>query len=112
MIDQLVAPRGARFRAWLSTHVHFCSSLVDRITTGSPPPDARTGLQAQLGYADELLTVTEPYALWPAGGEPAALQGAFPRNGPPQAVASASDIGPYRDPSLRLRNRLPTALAP
>src|SRR5437588_380588 len=38
MVDQLASQCEARFRDWLSTHVRFCSSLVDRITTGSPPP--------------------------------------------------------------------------
>src|SRR5437660_10866861 len=99
MIDQLAAPCGDRFRAWLSTRVHFCSSLVDRITTGSPPPDARAALEAQLGYSDELLTVTEPYALWAVEGEPAALRAAFPIDAPPpppDRVVFASDIGLYR----------------
>src|SRR6267378_3853607 len=41
MVDE-VAREGARsdeFRAWRSARVRFCSSLVDRITTGAPPPD-------------------------------------------------------------------------
>src|SRR2546429_5813832 len=112
MIDQLAAPCGDRFRAWLSTQVHFCSSLVDRITTGSPPPDARAALEAQLGYSDELLTVTEPYALWAVEGEPAALRAAFPIDVPPEAVVFASDIGLYRERKLRLLNGAHTALAP
>jgi tagaturonate reductase len=112
MIAQLAAHCGDRFRAWLSTHVHFCSSLVDRITTGSPPPDVRAGLEAQLGYSDELLTVTEPYALWAVEGEPAALRAAFPIDAPPSAVVFASDIGLYRERKLRLLNGAHTALAP
>ena len=113
MIDHLAAHCGDRFRAWLSTHVHFCSSLVDRITTGSPPPDARAALEAQLGYSDELLTVTEPYALWAVEGEPAALRAAFPIDAsPPDAVVFASDIGLYRERKLRLLNGAHTALAP
>src|SRR5207237_9293766 len=78
MIDRLASQCDERFRAWLTTHVRFCSSLVDRITTGSPPPEARAALEADLGYSDELLTVTEPYALWAIPGEPAALGVAFP----------------------------------
>src|SRR2546421_1586772 len=115
MIDQLAAPCGDRFRGWLATHVHFCSSLVDRITTGSPPSDARAALEAQLGYSDELLTVTEPYALWAVEGDPAALRAAFPIDAPPlppAAVVFASDIGLYRERKLRLLNGAHTALAP
>lgn len=112
MIDRLAVQRGDRFRAWLSTHVHFCSSLVDRITTGSPPPDARAALEAQLGYSDELLTVAEPYALWAIETEPAALRAAFPIDVAPDTVVFAPDIGMYRERKLRLLNGAHTALAP
>ena len=97
MVDQLASQCEARFRDWLVTHVRFCSSLVDRITTGSPPPEARAALEADLGYSDELLTVTEPYALWAIEGEPAALRAAFPIDVAPGAVVFASDIGMYRE---------------
>jgi len=112
MIDRLASPCGERFRAWLASHVHFCSSLVDRITTGSPPPETRTALDAQLGYSDELLTVTEPYALWAIEGEPAALRAVFPIDVAPDAVVFASEIGMYRERKLRLLNGAHTALAP
>ena len=112
MIDQLALRCGDRFREWLSTHVRFCSSLVDRITTGSPPPEARAALEASLGYSDDLLTVTEPYALWAIEGEPAALRTAFPIDVAPEPVVFASDIGMYRERKLRLLNGAHTALAP
>src|SRR5213592_1332065 len=63
MVDE-VAQDGGRsdeFRAWLSARVRFCSSLVDRITTGAPPEDERAALETRLGYSDALLTVAEPY---------------------------------------------------
>jgi tagaturonate reductase len=112
MIDRLASQCGERFRAWLAARVRFCSSLVDRITTGSPPPETRAALEAQLGYADELLTVTEPYALWAIEGEPAGLRAAFPIDVAPDAVVFASDIGMYRERKLRLLNGAHTALAP
>ena len=112
MIDRLASRCDDQFRAWLGSHVHFCSSLVDRITTGTPPPEARAALEAQLGYSDELLTVTEPYSLWAIEGEPAALRAAFPIDVAPDAVVFASDIGMYRERKLRLLNGCHTALAP
>ena len=112
MIDRLASQCDERFRAWLTTHVRFCSSLVDRITTGSPPPEARAALEADLGYSDELLTVTEPYALWAIEGEPAALRAAFPIDVASEAVVFASDIGMHRERKLRLLNGSHTALAP
>jgi tagaturonate reductase len=112
MVERLASQRGDRFLAWVASQVRFCSSLVDRITTGTPPPDARAALEAQLGYSDELLTVTEPYALWAIEGEPAALRAAFPIDVTPDAVVLASDIGMYRERKLRLLNGPHTAVAP
>src|SRR5437016_2823668 len=68
---------GDAFRDWLSTRVHCCSSLVDRMTTGTPAADARSSVEATLGYSDELLTITEPHAFWAIEGPPDALRGAF-----------------------------------
>jgi len=51
--------------------------LVDRITTGTPARDVRAALEQRLGYADALLTVTEPQALWAIEADPAELRAAF-----------------------------------
>src|SRR5437879_11819016 len=42
--------RGPAFREWLRRRVRFCSSLVDRITTGTPARDVRAPLERRLGY--------------------------------------------------------------
>src|SRR5207249_11655038 len=65
---------GTKFREWLGARVGFCSSLVDRITTGMPAPHVRAALEQRLGYIDALLTVTEPHALWAIEADPAALR--------------------------------------
>jgi len=114
MVDE-VAREGARsdeFRAWRSARVRFCSSLVDRITTGAPPPDQRTALEARLGYADALLTVTEPYSFWAIEADPHALRTAFPIDVNPESVIFAPDIGFYEERKLRLLNAIHTAMAP
>ena len=100
------------FRTWLSTHVRFCSSLVDRITTGAPPPDQRAALEAGLGYADELLTVAEPYSFWAIEADPGALRTVFPIDGSGEAVVFAPDIRFYAERKLRLLNATHTAVAP
>ncbi|HWC75733.1 MAG TPA: hypothetical protein VG454_17535, partial [Gemmatimonadales bacterium] len=113
MVDQLVPrfPRPAEFRRWLSTHVRFCSSLVDRITTGEPAADDRAALEARLGYADALLTVTEPYAFWAIEGDPEALRHAFPIDAG-ESVIFERDISFYETRKLRLLNATHTAIAP
>ena len=113
MVDEL-APRGApgeAFRGWLASRVRFCSSLVDRITTGLPAPGARAALEARLGYQDALLTVTEPYCLWAVETDAPALEAALAIAAPP-TVVFAPDIGFYSERKLRLLNGGHTALAP
>lgn len=116
MVDDAAQQRDGSdgFRAWLSQRVRFCSSLVDRITTGAPPPDQRGGLEASLGYADELLTVAEPYALWAIEGNPAELRRVFAIDGGAvaESVVFAPDISFYRERKLRLLNATHTAVAP
>ena len=109
MVYELAQPRGQAFRAWLDTRVRFCSSLVDRIVT-APPPDQVTGLEAQLGYRDALLTVAEPYALWAIEADPAELRAVFPIES--STVVFAPDISFYRERKLRLLNAVHTATAP
>jgi len=114
MVDE-VAQDGGRsdeFRAWLSARVRFCSSLVDRITTGAPPADQLAALEASLGYSDALLTVTEPYSFWAIEADPRALRAAFPIDVNPESVVFAPDIGFYEERKLRLLNATHTAIAP
>jgi tagaturonate reductase len=116
MVDELATrrSRSEEFRAWLAREVRFCSSLVDRITTGTPPAPERAMLESRLGYADELLTVTEPYYLWAIKGDPHALRTAFAIDGdsPADGVLFAPDITFYETRKLRLLNGTHTALAP
>ncbi len=116
MVDRLAGglAQGPEFREWLGRRVRFCSSLVDRITTGTPPRDVRAALEQRLGYADALLTVTEPHSLWAIEADPAALRAAFAIDVLPESVifVFAPDIGFYRERKLRLLNGAHTATAP
>jgi len=114
MVEALAAglPRGPEFREWLGARVRFCSSLVDRITTGMPAPDVRAALEQRLGYTDALLTVAEPHALWAIEADPAELRAAFAIDVLPESVIFAPDIGFYRERKLRLLNGAHTATAP
>src|SRR3989475_38591 len=114
MVDRLAGrlAQGPEFREWLGRRVRFCSSLVDRITTGTPPRDVRAALEQRLGYADALLTVTEPHSLWAIEADPAALRAAFAIDVLPESVVIAPDIRFYRERKLRLLNGAHTATAP
>ena len=103
---------GTKFREWLRARVRFCSSLVDRITTGMPAAQVRAALEQRLGYSDALLTVTEPHALWAIEADPAELRATFAIDATPDSVIIAPDIGFYRERKLRLLNGAHTATAP
>jgi tagaturonate reductase len=95
MVDRLAGglEHGAQFRDWLGRRVRFCSSLVDRITTGTPARNVRAALERRLGYADALLTVTEPHSLWAIEADPAELRAPFAIDVVPESVIIAPDIG-------------------
>jgi tagaturonate reductase len=57
------------FTDWLSKHIRFCNSLVDRIVPGKPDASALAKLENTLGYTDELLIMAEPYRLWAIEGD-------------------------------------------
>jgi tagaturonate reductase len=110
MVNEVVKKNGSdAFQTWLSTHVRFCSSLVDRIVT-APPADAHAAFEATLGYHDALLTVTEPYALWAIEADPAELRAVLPMES--ASVVFAPDIAFYRERKLRLLNAVHTATVP
>jgi tagaturonate reductase len=112
MVERLAAGReGAGFRDWLARRVRFCSSLVDRITTGTPAPEALATLEDRLGYRDALLTVTEPHSLWAIEADPVILRAAFAIDRTPHVIFSP-DIALYRERKVRLLNGAHTALAP
>src|SRR5256712_4183151 len=114
MVDRLAdgLERGPEFREWLARRVRFCSSLVDRITTGTPAADGQALLERRLGYAHAPLPVPQPPSLWAVEADPAALRAAFAIDVAPDAVIFAADIGFYRERKLRLLNGAHTVTAP
>lgn len=101
-----------RFVRWICERVRFCSSLVDRIVTGTPNPDERAEFESRLGYRDGLITLCEPYRFWAIECDPAELHGAFPIDRPGSGVVFAPSIAPLRERKIRLLNGAHTALAP
>ena len=57
------------FIEWLEKYNHFCNSLVDRIVPGKPKTIEKKILENELGYIDDLITMSEAYALWAIEGE-------------------------------------------
>lgn len=91
------------FLLWMEQHCHFCSSLVDRIVPGKPDAGTLQQLQHDLGYTDELLSISEVYRLWAIeGGEK--VRSILSFAGADEGVIIEPDIEIYRELKLRLLN--------
>lgn len=91
------------FIQWLESSNYFCSSLVDRIVPGKPNSQQKSEWEKQLGYKDELMTVSEVYRLWAIEGNDhvrSVLSFASADDG----VIIAPKINLFRELKLRLLN--------
>jgi tagaturonate reductase len=91
------------FIEWLESCNHFCNSLVDRIVPGKPDKETLASLETELGYSDQLLTMSEVYRLWAIEGDDhikSVLSFAQADDG----VVIEPDIDLYRELKLRLLN--------
>lgn len=91
------------FLDWLELHNVFCNSLVDRIVPGKPGKDELQRLEDELGYKDELLTMSEVFRLWAIEGDEKVKQVlSFSAVDPGMVVAP--DITLFKELKLRLLN--------
>src|SRR6201996_7342461 len=93
----------AGFLLWVETHCHFCSSLVDRIVPGKPDAAALQQLTNELGYTDDLLSISEVYRLWAIEGNQK-VKDMLTFAAADEGVIIAPDIEIYRELKLRLLN--------
>lgn len=102
---------GKLFTKWLKFHVRFCNSLVDRIVT-RPTDETRQALEAQAGYEDDLLTMTEPYYLWAIEGDERVRQTLTFADGSTPQIIIDEDIHFYKERKLRVLNGTHTLTMP
>lgn len=91
------------FIEWLENHNYFCNSLADRIVPWSPDSEFLSSIENSLGYTDNLLVLSEEYALWAIEGDEhikEVLSFAEADN----RVLIGSDINLYRELKLHLLN--------
>ncbi len=91
------------FVDWLDAHCSFCSSLVDRIVPGKPDAATLTRLEQELGYKDDLLSISEVYRLWAIEGNEK-VKDVLSFAAADAGVIVAPDIGIYRELKLRMLN--------
>jgi tagaturonate reductase len=91
------------FMDWLGQANDFCNTLVDRIVPGKLPNEREIEIQKKLGYKDELMIVSEPYALWAIESNNARTKDILSFANQPGIVVAPSIIK-YRELKLRLLN--------
>ena len=102
---------GKLFTKWLKFHVRFCNSLVDRIVT-RPTDEARQAIEQEVGYEDELLTMTEPYHLWAIEGDDRVKQTLSFADASASQIIIDEDINFYKERKLRVLNGTHTLTMP
>lgn len=98
------------FKNWVSEHVHFCNTLVDRIVPGFPK-ETVANIQERIGFDDQLVVMAEPFHLWVIEAPPS-VQAKLPFEEAGLKVKFVPDITPYRTRKVRILNGAHTALVP
>ena len=91
------------FIEWLERYNHFCNSLVDRIVPGKPDAAIKAALEAQLGYQDELITMSEAYSMWAIEGDDH-IKSVLSFAAADKAIVITDDITLFKELKLRLLN--------
>ena len=99
----------ADFIRWLETSCTFINTLVDRIVSGFPRENAEEFFDT-LGYADQLLTVAEPFGLWVIEADEALRQEILPGSAS-LPILFVKDYRPYKERKVRILNGAHTSFA-
>lgn len=91
------------FTQWLTTHIRFCNSLVDRIVPGKPDAETLAQLETELGYKDELIIMAEPYRLWAIEGDQK-VSGLLGLEAADSGIIVRPDIEIFKELKVRLLN--------
>jgi tagaturonate reductase len=92
------------FLDWLETYNHFCNSLVDRIVPGKLPAIRHQAMEADNGYRDELMIMSEVYRLWAIESDNDSVKDVLSFSKADAGVVIAPDINIFRELKLRLLN--------
>ncbi|MBR7827324.1 mannitol dehydrogenase family protein [Actinospica sp. MGRD01-02] len=106
MFTAFAALRDPELARWITEHVHFPDSMVDRITPATTDDD-REQVREELGVVDNWPVICEPFTQW-------VLEDDFSLGRPPLelvGVQLVDDVAPYELMKLRLLNASHQAIA-
>jgi tagaturonate reductase len=92
------------FIDWLENANYFCNSLVDRIVPGKFNKEEQADMEASLGYTDDLMIMSEPYALWAIQSGNEKVRNILSFAEANRGVVISPDINKFRELKLRLLN--------
>lgn len=92
------------FLDWLETYNYFCNSLVDRIVPGKLPAPQHQQMEADNGYRDGLMIMSEAYSLWAIESDNEQVKNILSFSKADAGVVIAPDINVFRELKLRLLN--------
>jgi tagaturonate reductase len=95
---------GEDFINWLNTANYFCNTLVDRIVPGKLPLEEQVQADKELGYADDLAIMTEPFRLWAIESDDARVSEILSFAKVDDGVVIAPNIWKFKELKLRLLN--------
>ena len=94
----------ADFIQWMNTANDFCNTLVDRIVPGMVSDTEKEALESKLGYKDNLLITSEPFALWAIESSKATTIEKLSFAKIEDSITIAPSIVKFRELKLRLLN--------
>lgn len=94
----------SEFIQWMNTANDFCNTLVDRIVPGKLSDTEMETLESQLGYKDDLLITSEPFALWAIESSKARTIEKLSFAKTDDSMVIAPSIVKFRELKLRLLN--------
>lgn len=92
------------FIQWMNTANDFCNTLVDRIVPGMVSDTEKDALEYKLGYKDNLLITSEPFALWAIESSKATTIEKLSFAKIEDSITIAPSIVKFRELKLRLLN--------
>ena len=92
------------FIFWLNQANDFCNTLVDRIVPGKLSDSSKQEIESRLGYCDELMIMSEPFALWAIESRSPRVSTRLSFINPAKGCKLVDDLHVYKELKLRLLN--------